>query len=67
MTTIDGVIKRAALPRVAGLGGRGMRIAVAVGAAGAAFSHIAPAVGSCATAPALVKHPEPRHAVTEPG
>jgi hypothetical protein len=67
MTTIDGVIKRAALPRVAGLGGRGMRIAVAVGAAGAAFSHIAPAVGSCATALALVKHPEARHAVSERG
>ena len=47
MTTIDGVIKRAALPRVAGLGRHGMRGAFAVGAAGAAFSHIAPAVGSC--------------------
>jgi len=44
MNTIDGVIKRAALPRVAGLGGRGMAVAVAVGAAGAAFSHIARAV-----------------------
>jgi len=44
MTMIDGVIKRAALPRVAGLGRRGMRVAVAVGAAGGAFSHIARAV-----------------------
>jgi len=67
MTAIDGVIKQAALPRVAGLGRRGMRDAVAVGAAGAAFSHIARAVGSCATARALVKHPEARHAVSEPG
>ena len=63
MTMIDGVIKRAALPRVAGLGRRGMRVAVAVGAAGAAFSHIARAVGSRATAPALVKRPEARHAL----
>jgi len=67
MTTIDGVIKRAALPRVAGLGRRGMRVAVAVGATGAAFSHIALAVGSCATAISLVIHPEARHAVSEPG
>jgi len=44
-----------------------MRVAVAVGAAGAEFSHIAPAVGSCATALALVKHPEARDAVSEPG
>ena len=64
---IDGVIKRAALPRVAGLGRHGTLDAVAVGAAGAAFSHIARAVGSCATALALVKHPEARHAVSEPG
>ena len=64
---IDGVIKRAALPRVAGLGRHGMRGAVAVGAAGAAFSHIARAVGSCATALSLVKRPEARHAASERG
>ena len=40
MTTIDGVIERTALPHVAGLGRRGMRDSVAVGAASATFSHI---------------------------
>jgi len=44
MTTIDGVVKRTALPPFAGLGRLGMRDAVAVGAAGALFSHIAQAV-----------------------
>ena len=67
MTTIDGVIKRAALPPVAGLGRHAMRVEVAVGAAGAAFSHIAPAVGTRATALPIVKHPEARHAVSERG
>jgi len=44
MTTNDGVAMRTALPSVAGLGIRGMRGAVAVGAAMTVFSHIAQAV-----------------------
>jgi len=41
MTTIDGVVKRFALPPDAGLDGNGRRGAVGVGAAGGVFSHIA--------------------------
>jgi hypothetical protein len=41
MTTIDGVVKRFALPPVAGLDINGRRGAIGVGAAGRVFWHIA--------------------------